>query len=140
MAKYRIELDLLCNVDTLDDENTIEDLKCYEDYISEKGSEIAEYLEEIIPKNQSKFQYYIWDVVSERNSLANVGVLKVSNININLSSLSGYAYVTYDYSVYHGCDDMNIYDKIDDNWSFKIEGRKVIFNLEFKEYERNDEI
>lgn len=53
--------------------------------------------------------------------------------------ISGYAQVSFEYTAYSGCKDLDGGDSLDDCWKFRLLGGKLIFKLNVPE-QRFDEI
>lgn len=140
MKKLRFELNLSHNIDDLKDEDSMDEEECYLDYIDEKEREFVQDIENAILENESKFGIYMSEVSTQYDirALYTTGTLRVNEVKISLPSALGFVSVEYDYYAYYGCQDMDGSNSIDERWDFKIEGNKVIFDLEI--LERDDEI
>ena len=140
MSKLHVELNLLYDIEDLKYEDSMDDDECYLDYIYEKECEFTQDIEKAVLKEASEFKDYMGEVIAQYDMRGSyyIGTLEVNHVNISLPSGVGSVHVKYDYGVYSGCRDIDLDDTIDEDWSFQIEGNKVIFDLEIPE--RDDEI
>lgn len=107
----------------------------------EDGEEILfEAITDAIVSNESEFNELMDRVCSKHDMRAELlgGTLQVHEVS--LSGEGGIATVEYDYDAYYGCSDMDHGDGVQDDQKFRIEGNKLIFDLELPEIERYDEI
>ena len=132
MSKQHVELNLLYDIDDLKYEDSMDDDECYLDYIHEKECEFTQNIENAVLKEASEFEDHMGEMIAQDDKRGSYykGPLEVNHVYLSLPSGVGSVHVGYDYEVYSGCRDIDLDGHIEEDWSFQIEGNKVIFDLE----------
>ena len=101
--------------------------------------ELNEQIKDAILSNESKFSVRMARVCGKYDMRAELLDETLQVNDVDLSDSGGVVCVAYDYDAYYGCKDMNHCDAVEDEWEFRLDENKIIFDLELPERERNDE-
>ena len=108
--------------------------------ISDEKDILYENISETIVYEQESFYQLLGLVAGTQDSRAVLLEDTLEVHDIELLNSDGTATVTFDYDSYNGCKDNPQGGTVEEEWKFKLIGKKIIFNLLLPELDRTDEI
>ena len=110
-------------------------------YDIDDGEEIlCENIADIIREEEREFLELLVRICGTKNSRAEFLPDTLEVHKVVLSNQGGVASISFDYDAYNGCKDMDQGDTAEEEWKFKLDGKKILFRLLLPEFEREDEI
>jgi len=115
------------------------ELEIYYD-INDDKDVLLQNISDIIVDNETEFYKRMHKICIQYNDRANFLEESLEVQDINLENSEGIVEVSYDFDAYHGCKDIDQGDTVTDEWSFKLIGKSIIFDIKIPDLEREDEI
>lgn len=93
-----------------------------------------------IKENESKFYELMGRLAQTHDMRAELVENTLEVDDVSEDDAGGVVSVSFMYSVYYGCKDMDGSDCIEDDWEFRRDGNKLIFDLALPPEREPDEI
>lgn len=106
----------------------------------QSASAFKAQLKQAVEENESEFYQLMGGLAQMHDMRGELVEETLEVLDVSGNASGGVVSVSFSYSAYYGCKDMDGSDELEDDWEFRRDGLKVIFDLELPPERGPDEI